>query len=160
MKIVYETNTGSCERYAKMLSEKMGLEAVSLSSTCEGDADEVVFIGWIMAGTIQGLETARKNFASIKAVCAVGMMPPESQLEKLKEKNLVTEQIFALPGAFDMKKLSGMYKMMMGMMMRMLKSQFKDSENEKEREAYALFEKGFDAVKEENLNEVLKFLEK
>lgn len=160
MKIVYETNTGSCERYAKMLSEKTGYEAVALSKTSEGDSEDVVFIGWVMAGTIQGLETARKNFSSIKAVCAVGMMPPEKQIEKLKEKNTITEPLFALSGAFDVKKLSGMYKMMMGMMMRMLKSQFKDSENEKEREAYELFEKGFDAVKEENLSEVLAFLEK
>lgn len=156
--IVYISNTGSSKKYAEMLSEKTGYPCYELSDSNNAVGDDVIFIGWVMAGSIQGLTEARTKFGTLNAVIAVGMMKSESQDAALKEKNSVSEPFFTLAGAFDIKKLSGMYKMMMSMMLKMLKSKMSESDDPKAKEAAKMFDEGFDMVKEENLDEVLAFL--
>ncbi len=156
--IVYSTNAGSTERYAKMLGEKTGFGVYSLSGDDTPENAEVVYFGWVMAGDIQGLSEARKRFGTLKAVVAVGMMPSESSKNETARKNAVTEPFFYLPGAFDLKKLRGMYKIMMGMMLKMMKGKVKDSDDPNDKRALELFEKGFDSVKEEHLEPVEDFL--
>lgn len=154
--IVYTTNAGSTERYAKMLGEKTGYTVCELSKAGENSSEEVIFLGWVMAGTIQGLSEARKKFGTLKTVIAVGMMPSESSKKEAEEKNSITEPFFYLPGAFNIKKLHGMYKMMMSMMLRMMKGKVKESSDPDDKRALELFENGFDSVKEENLEPVLE----
>ncbi len=156
--IVYTSNAGSTERYAKMLSEKTGIPAFELSNA-ESTDNEVIYFGWVMAGDIQGLSQAREKFGNIKAVVAVGMMPSEKSKEEAKGKNKITEEFFYLPGEFNIKKLKGMYKMMMNMMLRMMKSKVKESDDPNDQKALELFEKGFDGVKEENLEKLIEFIE-
>ena len=158
--IVYVTNTGSSKKYAEMLSEKTGYPCYALSDSDAAVGTDVVFISWVMAGAIQGISEARVKFGTLKAVVAVGMMKSESQDATLKEKNDVSEAFFTLAGAFDIKKLSGMYKMMMGMMMKMIKAKLKESNDPKAKEMVEQFEEGFDFVSEENLGEVVEFLGK
>jgi hypothetical protein len=158
--IVYVTNTGSSKKYAEMLSEKTGYPCYAMSDSDGAVGTDVVFISWVMAGTIQGLSEARVKFGTLKAVVAVGMMKSESQDAAIKEKNDISEAFFSLAGAFDMKKLSGMYKMMMGMMVKMIKAKLKESDDPKAKEVVEKFEEGFDMVSEENLSEILGFLGK
>lgn len=157
--IVYSSNTGSSKRYAEMLSVKTGVPAYDIKNCDELAADaEIIFIGWIMAGTIQGLEAARQKFQTITAVCAVGMMKSESQDAAVKEKNSITCEFFSLSGAFDINKLTGMYKMMMGMMTSMLKKKLKESNDPKADEALKMFTEGFDLVNESQLDGVVEFM--
>ena len=84
--IVYVSNTGSAKTYAEMLSEKTGFSAYDFKdcgSVPEGA--EVIFIGWVMAGGVQGLKEAREKFGTLKAVIAVGMMKSEKQLEAVNK---------------------------------------------------------------------------
>lgn len=156
--IVYTSNSGSTERYAKMLAEKTGFPCAELSKADFPSDSEIVYLGWVMAGDIQGLAEARKKFSSLKTVVAVGMMASEKSKNEAKEKNSVTEDFYYLPGEFNLKKLKGMYKMMMGMMLRMLKGKAKESNDPDDQKAVELFEKGFDGVKEENLDPILASL--
>lgn len=158
--IVYVTNTGSSKKYAEMLSEKTGYPCYALSDSDAAVGSDIVFIGWVMAGTLQGLSEARTKFGTLKAVVAVGMMKSESQDAALKEKNSISEPFFSLAGAFDIKKLSGMYKMMMGMMLKMIKGKMSESDDPKTKEAMKMFDEGFDMVSEENLNDLAAFLGK
>ena len=156
--IVYVSNTGSSKRYAEMLSEKTGYPCYSLADSNNAVGDDVIFIGWIMAGNVQGLAEARTKFGTLKAVVAVGMMKGDGQDAAIKEKNSISEPFFTLAGAFDIKKLTGMYKMMMGMMVKMLKSKMSESDDPKAKEAAKMFDEGFDMVKEENLDDLIAFL--
>ena len=158
--IVYVSNAGSSKRYAEMLSEKTGYPCYAFADSDKAVGGDVIFIGWVMAGAVQGLSEARVKFGTLKAVVAVGMMKSESQDASLKEKNNVSETFFSLAGSFDIKKLSGMYKMMMGMMMKMLKAKLKESDEPKAKEMVDKFEEGFDFVSEENLGELVEFLSK
>lgn len=157
--IVYVSNTGTTERYARILSEKTGLPLYEINQTGEiPQGSEIIFMSWVMAGSLQGLKEARERFGEIKTVVAVGMMKSEKQDKELIEKNAITEQFFSLPGAFDMKKLTGMYKMMMGMMVKMLKAKLKESDDPKAKEVMEKFEEGYDMVDEKHLQDIIDSL--
>ncbi len=157
--IIYCSNSGSAKRYAELLGEKTGMPFVDFSKRSEVSADEeIVFIGWIMAGAIQGLKEVRESFQNIKAVCGVGMMKSEKAAEETKEKNNITEPYFFLTGDFDINKLKGMYKMMMGMMLKMMKGKIKESGDEKGEEMLNLLENGINGFDEKELEAVVEFL--
>ena len=84
------------------------------------------------------------------------MMKSEKAAEEAKEKNGITEPYFFLTGDFDINKLTGMYKMMMGMMLKMMKGKLR--EEEKGEEMLALLEKGVHGFDENELEAVIEFL--
>lgn len=156
--IVYTSNAGSTKEYAELLSAKTGLPAFDLTCGEIPENSGVIYLGWVMGGDIQGLSKARERFGSLEAVVAVGMMVSEKTKAEVSEKNAVKEPFFYLPGEFNIKKLKGMYKMMMSMMLRMMKSKVKDSADPDDRRALELFENGFNGVKEENLAPIIDLL--
>lgn len=157
--IIYCSNTGSAKRYAELLSEKTGIPCVDIAKRSSVSADEeIIFIGWIMAGALQGLKETRESFQNIKAVCGVGMMKSDKAAEETKAKNGITEPYFFLTGDFDMSKLKGMYKMMMGMMLKMMKGKIKESGDEKGEEMLKLLENGIKGFDEKELDSVVEFI--
>ncbi len=157
--IIYCSNSGSAKRYAELLGEKTGMACVDISkSSCVSADEEIIFIGWIMAGTLQGLKEIREKFTSIRAVCGVGMMKSEKAINETKEKNAITEPYFFLTGDFDINKLKGMYKMMMGMMIKMAKGKIKESGDGKGEEMLKLLENGINGFDEKELDAVVEFL--
>lgn len=156
--IVYTSNAGSTKEYAEMLAAKTGIHAFELSSGEIPESAEVIYFGWVMGGDIQGLSKAREMFGTLKAVVAVGMMVSEKTKTEVSEKNAVVEPFFYLPGEFNIKKLKGMYKMMMSMMLRMMKGKVKESGDPDDKRALELFENGFNGVKEEKLELIIEFL--
>lgn len=160
MKIVYVTNTGSTKQYAEMLSEKTGFEAAELSAAVKSFSadEEIIFMGWVMAGALQGYKEAKAAFTNIRAVCGVGLFKGEKAEKELIEKNGVTEPLFALQGNFSVDRLKGMYKMMMSMMIKMLKSKLKENPQPDADKVLAAFEAGVECVSEENLEGILAWL--
>lgn len=157
--IIYQTNTGSTKKYAEMLSEKLSLPVYPLSEAEKVTPDEeIIFFGWVMAGDIQGLSQARVKFSRIRCICAVGITDSEKNTAEIKEKNSVTEPFFALPGDFHIDRLKGMYKMMMSMMIKMLKSKLKDKPAAESEKIMTIFENGVDQVSEDKLSDVIAFL--
>lgn len=61
--IIYTTNTGSTERYARLLAQKTGLPAYSLAEAKKQvfAGAEVIYLGWIMAGSVKGYAEATKR---------------------------------------------------------------------------------------------------
>lgn len=158
--IIYCSNSGSAKAYAELLSKKTGYGCIDIAKRSSLDPEEeIIFIGWILAGALQGLKEVREDFKNIKAVCGVGMMKSEKATEETKEKNGITEPYFFLTGNFDINKLKGMYKMMMGMMLKMVKSKIKESGDEKGEEMLKLLENGIDGFDEKELDAVIEFLE-
>ena len=54
--IIYTTQTGSTERYAKLLAHETGLPAYTLAEAKKAvlPGGSVIYLGWIMAGCIKG----------------------------------------------------------------------------------------------------------
>lgn len=71
MVIVYESKTGFTKRYADMLALKTRLKVFPVKELSKVSKDEeIIFLGWMKAGKIQGLDKLR-NY-NVKAVCGSG----------------------------------------------------------------------------------------
>ena len=81
--IIYTTNTGSTGQYAKLLAQETGLPAYSLAEAKKRvfAGAEVVYLGWIMAGSVKGCAGAAKRY-QVCAVCGVGMGQTETCMAK------------------------------------------------------------------------------
>lgn len=85
--IIYTTNTGSAERYARLLSQETGLPACSLAEAKKKvpSGAEIIYLGWIMAGSVKGYADAAKRY-QVRAVCAVGMGQTGTQTDEVRKK--------------------------------------------------------------------------
>jgi hypothetical protein len=119
--IIYTTNTGSTEHYAKLLAQKTGLPAYSLAEAKKviPSGTEIIYLGWIAAGSVKGFANAAKLYR-IRAVCAVGMGQTGTQTDSVRKKSGISVDIplFTLQGNFDVKKLHGVYRPMMEIMVK------------------------------------------
>ena len=158
--IIYTTNTGSAEQYAKMLAEQTGLSVFSMEEAKSEveEGSEIIYLGWIMAAQVKGYKTAAKKY-KIRAVCAVGMEKTGTRTEEIREKTSVPVAIplFTLQGNFNVKKLHGFYRLMMSMMVKMVTKQLvaKTDRTQRENEMLEIMLQGGENVRKENLAEVL-----
>ena len=118
--IVYTTNTGSTKRYAELLARETGLPAYSMAEAERSvpTGAEIIYLGWIMAGSVKGYAAAKRW--SVRAVCAVGMGQTGTQTDSVRKKSAIPASIpvFTLQGNFDVKKLRGVYRLMMELMVK------------------------------------------
>ena len=114
--IVYTSNAGTTERYAKLLGHETDLSVYSLEEAKKTvkNGTEIIYLGWIMAGGIQGYADAVRRF-EIPMVYAVGIEPAGTQLREIREKNQIPEtvQLYTLQGGYLIHKLRGVHKLMM-----------------------------------------------
>ncbi|MGN0773958.1 MAG: flavodoxin domain-containing protein [Candidatus Ventricola sp.] len=115
--IVYTSNTGSTEQYARLLGQETGLPVCSLTEakkTLKSGA-QILYLGWIMASSIQGYADAARLYR-MPMVCAVGMEPAGKEQE-LREKNGVPGDValYPLQGGYSPDRLRGLQKLMMRM---------------------------------------------
>lgn len=158
--IIYTTNTGSAEQYAKMLAEQTGLSVFSMEEAKSEveEGSEIIYLGWIMAAQVKGYKAAAKKY-KIKAVCAVGMEKTGTRTEEIRKKTFVPAEVplFTLQGNFNVKKLHGFYRLMMSMMVKMVTKQLvaKTDRTQRENEMLEIMLQGGENVRKENLAEVL-----
>ena len=129
--IVYTSNTGYTEKYAKLLGEQLGLPVFSAGQADSlPEGTEVLYLGWLMAGVVKGYKKAAQRF-SVAAVCGVGMGPAGSQDSDVRKNNAIPQEVpvFTLQGGFDRTKLHGIYRFMMGVMIKVMGSSLRKKEN-------------------------------
>ena len=158
--IIYTTNTGSTEHYAKLLAQKTGLPAYSLTEAKNviPSGTEIIYLGWITAGSVKGFANAAKLYR-IRAVCAVGIGLTGTQTESVRKKAAVPAAIplFTLQGNFNVKKLHGMYRLMMEIMVKAAGKSLaaKKDRTPAEDDMLDMMLHGGERVKAENLSAVL-----
>ena len=106
--IIYNSGTGSAERYAHELSRQLHLPAEPLHKNHVRTDGKVIYVGWVMAGKVVGYPKAAKTL-DIAAVVAVGMSPVEADsVAKGRKANSIPEgvEFFVLQGAFHIDKLN------------------------------------------------------
>ena len=162
--ILYTSNSGYTEEYAKLLSEKTGIEAWPLSKAVHrvDPGAQVICMGRLMAGVVKGYKDAAKNY-DVLAVCAVGMGATGSQLDETRKSNKIpaSTALFTLQGGFDINKLHGIYKFMMETMKNTVGKKLakKKDRTADEDDMLDMMMNGGDRVTEENLTKVLEWLE-
>ena len=162
--IVYTSNTGYTAEYARLLGEKTGLPVYSLAEAEQKLAagNRVIYLGWLMAGKVQGYKKAAKRY-KVQAVCGVGMGGTGSQLQEVRKANAIPEKtpLFTLQGGFDINKLSGVYKLMMTIMVKTAGKGLAEKQDRTPDEDVMLemMTQGGSRVSAENLAEVLAWVE-
>ena len=158
--IVYTSNTGSAAQYAKLLSGETGLPVYALKDASKvlPQGSEIIYIGWIAASAVKGYATAAKRY-HIRAVCAVGMGGTGTQTESVRKKASVPLSIplFTLQGNFNVKKLHGIYRPMMEIMVKIAGKSLaaKKDRTPEEDDMLDMMLHGGERVKLENLKAVL-----
>ena len=158
--IIYTTNTGSTARYAELLACATGLPAYSLAEakSAVSTGAEVIYLGWIMAGSVKGYAEAAKRYR-VRAVCGVGMGQTGTQTDSVRKKSAVPANIplFTLQGNFDVKKLHGVYRIMMEIMVKTAGKGLaeKSDRTPEEDDMLDMMRCGGERVKEANLSAVL-----
>lgn len=163
--IVYTSNTGYTEQYAKLLGRKTGLPVYALSEVGKklSPGSRVLYLGWLMAGKVQGYAKAAKRY-HVEAVCGVGIGATGSQREVLRKVNRLSADmpVFTMQGGFDLARLRGVYRLMMTIMK---KTAGKGLAEKKDRTGdedimLELLLHGGSRVSEENLAAVLEWYER
>lgn len=162
--IVYTSNTGHTREYAAMLGIATHLPVHELDAAVSSlpKGSEIIYLGWLMAGSVKGYKKAAKHF-DIKALCGVGMAKTGSQLDDVRKANKLPDAlpVFTLQGGFELEKLSGVYKLMMGTMKATAGKGLADKSDrtDEEDEMLDLLTNGGSKVSKDNLGEVLEWYE-
>ena len=162
--IVYTSNTGFTAQYASLLGGETGLPVYSLEDASKSlpQSSPIVYLGWLTAGKVQGYDKAVTKF-NLQALCAVGMAKSGSQMEDVRKSNNLPQglPLFTLQGGFDLKKLRGVYKLMMLVMSKTVvkKLAAKPDRTPDEEDMLDLFQNGGNRVSLETLRPVLAWYE-
>ena len=162
--IVYTSQTGYTAAYAALLADKTGVKAVSLEEAVSAvpEQSEILYLGWLMAGKVQGYDKARKIYR-VSALGGVGMGRTGTQLDDIRRQNGVSEAmpVFSLQGGFDRTRLRGLYRFMMTVMAKTAGRSLanKVGRTPEEDDMLDLMTNGGSRVSEDNLTAVLAWFE-
>lgn len=158
--ILYTSQTGHTETYANFLAEKLHLPAYPLKEAGRRlpVGASVIYLGWIMAGSIKGAAKAAKRYR-IELLCGVGLAEPgEIMLATLcAGHQSLCRDVFYLQGGYDGARLRGPYRYLMHIMCDSLSK--KETRTPEESAMLEALTQGGDFVREENLDGILQFLE-
>lgn len=104
--IIYSSTTGSSKKYAEKLSAALHVPAFDAKKVYTPKGREVIYVGWLFAGKVVGLEKAMKDY-DVVAVVQVGMADNSAAEATCREKNGLPADItvFSLQGHFDLRAL-------------------------------------------------------
>ena len=156
--IIYNSSTGHTSRYAKMLSKKLDIPCYSIKKANKklNSNAEIIYLSWVCANTITKINKIRNKY-NVKCYGAVGLYPKsEENTNNLIKTNNIDKPLFYLQGGLDYNKLNWLKTKILHMVGKYIE---KENSNQSTQLA-KIFENGADFVTEENLNEILEFLEK
>lgn len=115
--ILYLSNTGFTEKYAKLLSNRLGLPAYSMKATIPvARGSEVIYLGWLKAGFVSGYKKAAKQY-KVRAVLGVGMGEDGSQLDNIRKMNQIPDEtpVFSAQGGYAPERLKGFWRFILNL---------------------------------------------
>ena len=94
MIVVYSSQSGSTERFAKIIAGRLGIEAFSLGSQPD---DDMVYMGWLKGNTIAGIK--KVDISKVVAVVST-CVKPDSILDvpAIRKANGISCDLFFLRG--------------------------------------------------------------
>ena len=159
--IIYNSETGFTKEYAEMLSEKINVPYYTLKEAKKeiNKQDEIVYLGWICAGVIKGLNKVRNKY-KVKCYGAVGAFPKDANyIETLTKSNgLEKDKLFYLRGGINFGKLKGYKKFIVKIVGSVLEKNNKGKEGSEE--LIRIFNEGASFVDVKNLDEMIDYIKK
>jgi len=133
--VIYKTKYGATKRYADWIGEELDCPVISADEFNKKDFelyDNIVYGGGVHAGGLKGFDLIKKNIRRLEGkkivAFAVGLnlMDKEARMQ-LREINfdkpaVKTMTCYYCPGAFNPDNVTGIDKMIIGMMVSMIES--------------------------------------
>ena len=121
MTIVYTSKTGHTKQYAEMLAKAASIKAYSLQEAQSAlpEKEPVLYMGWLMAGHISGIDKAVRRW-DVRCAVGVGMSPDAKEnLGTMAKANFVPNApLFYLQGGWAPKKVGWFQRRAVGMVTR------------------------------------------
>ena len=146
--IIYGSHYGTTKQYAKELSRRTNIEAISFKNVKEiNDYDNITYLGGLYAGGVLGMsKTIKKlnNTVNKKIIIVtVGLSDPMDEVNKNNIRNNIKKQvskeifekakIFHLRGGIDYSKLNFKHKTMMKLLYNAVKNLPKEKQTAEDR---------------------------
>lgn len=163
MTIVYNSKTGHTRQYAEMLAKAEKLKVYSLqeAQTELPEKEPVVYMGWLMAGHISGIDQAVRHW-DVRCAVGVGMSPDgKDNLATMAKANFIRNApLFYLPGGWAPKKVGWFQRRAVGMVTRRIRKQLQAKKNRTgQEEAYlSMLVRGGSFVEYQNLKPIQDWL--
>ena len=135
--IIYGSNYGTTEQYAKELSRRTNIEAISFENVQEiNKYDKIIYIGGLYAGGVLGMSKTLRKLTNIQnktiIIATVGLADPTDEKNITNIRNNIKVQIskeiydkakiFHLRGGIDYSKLNFVHKTMMKLLYNAVKN--------------------------------------
>lgn len=159
--VVYTSNTGHSEEYARMIGEKLSLPVYErkYAHNYIAKGTDIIYVAWVMAGLIKDYGKAKAMY-NIVGVVAVGMDSSKGVELKIRVENElpITTPFYLVFGGYRKDKLKGFYKWAYR---RKEKSWIKELEEEEnltptQQDLLDILKNGGSRVREENLKTFYK----
>ena len=163
MTIVYNSKTGHTRQYAEMLAaaEKMKVYSLQEAQNVLPEKEPVLFLGWLMAGHISGIDQAVRRW-DVRCAVGVGMAPDgKDNLATMAKANFVPNApLFYLQGGWAPKKVGWFQRRAVGMVTRATRKQLLAKKNRtRQEEAYlSMLIRGGSFVEYQNLKPIQDWL--
>ena len=146
--IIYGSHYGTTKQYAKELSRRTNIEAISFKNVKEiNNYDNIIYLGGLYAGGVLGMsKTIKKlnNTVNKKIIIVtVGLSDPMDEVNKNNIRNNIKKQvskeifekakIFHLRGGIDYSKLNFKHKTMMKLLYNAVKNLPKEKQTAEDR---------------------------
>ena len=166
--IVYTSQTGFTQRYAKLLAEKTGVPAYSAKEAAKQlrRNDDIFYMGWLLGGRINGLDRAVEHY-TIRGVGIVGMTPWGNGT--LWEEacacggcSFSGAAVFYLRGGYTPAKLNPIHRVMMKLMANSVSKEIQkkgEDATEGEKGMLEMLLHGSDSFHEEDLDAVVSWFQ-
>ncbi|MDY4888133.1 MAG: hypothetical protein SO135_00085 [Sphaerochaetaceae bacterium] len=158
--IVFNSNTGFSESYARMLSDETGIPVFSLKQACHhlSKGDEVFFLGWVMGSRIMGLAKARKQF-NLAGIASVGMINEEKAIAEIRKANGIADDypFFFLHGGLAIERLHGIYRLLFKLAVNTIK-RTASTPTDSSMETYKMMTEGASFISMKNLRPVISWI--
>ena len=146
--IIYGSHYGTTKQYAKELSRRTNIEAISFKNVKEiNDYDNIIYLGGLYAGGVLGMSKTIKKLNNIVnkkiIIVTVGLSDPMDEVNKNNIRNNIKKQvskeifekakIFHLRGGIDYSKLNFKHKTMMKLLYNAVKNLQKEKQTAEDR---------------------------
>lgn len=164
MTIVYTSKTGHTRQYAEMLAKATKCKIFSLQDAQRSlpEGEPVLFLGWLMAGHISGIDQAVRRW-DVRCAVAVGMTPPgKDVLNTISRANYVPNApVFYLQGGWSPKKVGWFQRRAVNAVTRSTRKALlaKSSRTEQEQAYLNMLLRGGSFVEYQNLKPIQEWME-
>ena len=168
--IIYGSHYGTTKQYAKELSRKTNIEAISFKNVQEiNNYDNIIYLGGLYAGGVLGMSKTLKklnNISSKKIIIAtVGLSDPRDEINKNNIRNNIKNQIskeifekakiFHLRGGIDYSKLSFVHKTMMKLLYNAVKNLPEEKQTTEDRAVIETYNKKVNFIDFSSLGKII-----